>query len=241
MRVGVYIDGYNLYYGARGLCGRGTPGWRWLDVRALASALLNPTYWPGATIERVIYCTAPIHGQANVSGASDQDVYLKALRATGSVDRIELGKYIEKVKVAPLATRDPKGRPIVQGPAWPIKVKNAAGDVPDAMFMASFAYREEKGSDVNVASHLLVDILSGGVDAAIVISNDSDLRFPIEEARRRVPVGTVNPSPSRLAGDLKGNASAGAGRHWWRQLAVGDVTAHQLPDPAGGFRCPPGW
>ena len=24
MRVGVYVDGYNLYYGMRGLCGRGT-------------------------------------------------------------------------------------------------------------------------------------------------------------------------------------------------------------------------
>lgn len=143
--------------------------------------------------------------------------------------------------MAPLATRDAKGRPILQRPAWPIKVKNAAGDVPDAMFMASFAYREEKGSDVNVASHLLLDVLTGAVDAAIVISNDSDLRFPIEEARQRVPVGTVNPSPNRLAGDLKGIATAGAGRHWWRQLAAGDVIVHQLPDPAGGFRRPVGW
>lgn len=109
------------------------------------------------------------------------------------------------------------------------------------MFMASFAYREEKGSDVNVASHLLLDVLTEAVDAAIVISNDSDLRFPIEEARRRVPVGTVNPSPNRLAGDLRGVATAGAGHHWWRQLAASDVIAHQLPDPAGRFRRPVGW
>lgn len=241
VRVGVYIDGYNLYYGARALCGRGVPGWRWLDVRALAGGLLNPAFWPGATIERDVYCTAPIHGQANASGARDQDVYLKALRAAGSADRVELGKYIEKVKVAPLATRDAKGRPILQRPAWPVMVKNTIGDVPDAMFMASFAYREEKGSDVNVASHLLLDVLTGAVEAALVISNDSDLRFPIEEARRRVPVGTVNPSPNRLAGDLKGIATAGAGRHWWRQLAASDVIAHQLPDPAAGYRRPPGW
>ena len=107
--------------------------------------------------------------------------------------------------------------------------------------MASFAYREEKGSDVNVASHLLLDVLTDAVDAAIVISTDSDLRFPLEEARRRVPVGTVNPSPNRLAGDLKCDAAAGAGRHWWHQLAASDVTAHQLPDPAGGYHRPPGW
>ena len=210
-------------------------------MRALAQSLLNRTYWPGAAIDRVVYCTAPIHGQANTSGARDQDVYLKALRATGSADRVELGKYVEKVKVAPLATRDAKGRPILQRPAWPVMVKNSAGDMPDAMFMASFAYREEKGSDVNVASHLLLDELTGAVDAAMVISNDSDLRFPIEEARRRVPVGTVNPSINRLAGDLKGTATAGAGRHWWRQLAAGDVIAHQLPDLAGGFHRPEGW
>jgi len=144
VRVGVYIDGFNLYFGARGLCGRGVPGWRWLDVRALAQSLLNRTYWPGAAIDRVVYCTAPIHGQANTSGARDQDVYLKALRATGSADRVELGKYVEKVKVAPLATRDAKGRPILQRPAWPVMVKNSAGDMPDAMFMASFAYRERR-------------------------------------------------------------------------------------------------
>jgi hypothetical protein len=39
VRIGVYVDGFNLYYGARGLCGRGTPGWRWLDLRALATDL----------------------------------------------------------------------------------------------------------------------------------------------------------------------------------------------------------
>jgi hypothetical protein len=41
VRVGVYIDGFNLYYGGRGLCGRSTPGWRWLDIRRLASTLIK--------------------------------------------------------------------------------------------------------------------------------------------------------------------------------------------------------
>lgn len=180
-------------------------------------------------------------GQANASGARDQDVYLKALRAAGSADWIELGKYIEKAMSAPLATRDAKNRPVVQRAAWPVMLKDASGsDVPGATFMPSVVYREEKGSDVNVASHLLVDVLSGAVDAGIVISNDSDL-FPIKEARRRVPIGTVNPSSNRLAGDLKGNPTAGAGRHWWRQLSASDVTSSQLPNPAGGFHRPPGW
>jgi hypothetical protein len=47
MRVGVYVDGFNLHYGARGLCGRSTPGWRWLDLRALSTDLIG-NQSPGA-------------------------------------------------------------------------------------------------------------------------------------------------------------------------------------------------
>ena len=74
--------------------------------------------------------------------------------------------------------------------------------VPDATFIASVATWEEKGSDVNVASHLLVDVLTGAADAAVVISNDSDLRWPVQETRRRVPVGMVNPGSGYVAGSL---------------------------------------
>ncbi|WP_211275551.1 hypothetical protein [Actinoplanes rectilineatus] len=74
------MDGYNLYYGARGLCGRGTPGWRWLDIRALATSLVAArTNWQGSTIHRVVYCTALIDAATNPSGYTDQDIYLKAL------------------------------------------------------------------------------------------------------------------------------------------------------------------
>jgi hypothetical protein len=34
--VDVYVDGYNLYSGAGNLGACGTPGWRWLDIRALS-------------------------------------------------------------------------------------------------------------------------------------------------------------------------------------------------------------
>ena len=80
--------------------------------------------------------------------------------------------------------------------------------------MVSYANREEKGSDVNVAAHLLLDVLGSAVNGALVISNDSDLRFPVQQARLHVPVGVVKPSRNYLAGDLRGLASAGAGRHW---------------------------
>lgn len=243
VRIGVYVDGFNLYYGGRGLCGRGTPGWRWLDLRALATSLVaRRTNWPDARVTRLVYCTARIDGLSNPSGQADQDVYLKALAAAGSVDHIEYGSYVARVKTAPLAVKDKTGRPELVGPAWPVMVQDGQGGVVDgAVFMVSYANREEKGSDVNVASHLLLDVLGGAVDGALVISNDSDLRFPVEQARARVPVGVVNPSPNHLAGALRSEPSAGAGRHWWARLNCADLTSHQLPDPAGKYRRPDGW
>jgi hypothetical protein len=243
MRVGVYVDGFNLYYGARGLCGRGTSGWRWLDLRTLATDLVSRrTSWPGAQVDRVVYCTARIDGASNPSGQADQDVYLKALLAAGSVDHIEYGTYVARVKNAPLAVKDAQGRPRLVGPQWPVMIQDGrGGQVGGAVFMVSYANREEKGSDVNVAAHLLLDVLGGAVDGALVISNDSDLRFPVQQARLHVPVGVVNPSRNYLAGDLRGLASAGAGRHWWARLTSADLTGHQLPNPAGSYRRPVGW
>ncbi|WP_020385661.1 NYN domain-containing protein [Kribbella catacumbae] len=94
MRVGVYIDGYNLNYGGWHQLGK-TPGWRWLDIRALVSTIVaEQQSWTGAVVDRIVYCTARIDQSFNPAGFAEQDVYLKALVAAGSVDYIEYGKYI---------------------------------------------------------------------------------------------------------------------------------------------------
>ena len=107
------------------------------------------------------------------------------------------------------------------------------------------AQREEKGSDVNVAAHLLHDALASAIDAAIVISNDSDLAFALRTARLDVPVGTVNPSPNFMAGALRGTPGDGVGNHWWTQLKDQDFVLCQLPDPVPEgsvlLRKPIGW
>src|SRR5215475_542974 len=243
VRVTVLIDAYNLCYAGRKLCGRGVAGWRWLDIKSLAQALVaeHAADWPGAGVDRVVYCTARISGSANPGGAADQDVYLKALLASGSVDHIEYGNYISKVIKRPLATENQRHKPVIVHPDWPVTVQRAGLSMPDATFMASVATYEEKGSDVNVAAHLLVDVLATGFDGAVVISNDSDLRWPVQEARRRVPVGMVNPGGGYTAGQLSGAPGTGAGRHWWRTLQAPDFAGHQLPDPAGGHKRPAGW
>jgi hypothetical protein len=104
--------------------------------------------WPGATCERVVYCTARVDGRTDPEAHRDQDVYLKALVAHGAVDHIEYGAFVARARTAPLATIDDKGRPVVTRSRWPIMVKDADGaDVPNAVFVAQVLNVEEKGSD----------------------------------------------------------------------------------------------
>ncbi|SFM59863.1 NYN domain-containing protein [Nocardia asteroides NBRC 15531] len=245
MRVGVYIDAYNLYYGMRGICGRGTSGWRWLDIRALAESLCG---WQGATVDRVVYCTARVDATDNPDAHRDQGVYLNALQASGAIDVLELGRYVAWPKSAPLARPNKAGRADVVtatgkhhwSPDLPIRTStNGAGD---CVLMATVRMREEKGSDVNVATHLLTDVFGGRIDGAIVISNDSDLALPLRIARQHVPVGTVNPGSRQLAGALRGTATEGAGRHWWARLSAQHYYSSQLADPVDShWRKPTGW
>jgi hypothetical protein len=110
VRVGVYIDGFNLYFGGRRLCGGSTAGWRWLNLRALAEDLISRRRnWSGATLERVVYCTAMIDRATNPVGHGEQDTYIRALRAARIVDRVEFGHYVARVKKAPLATEGTRG------------------------------------------------------------------------------------------------------------------------------------
>ena len=245
MKVGVYIDGLNLYYGGRATVGRSSPGWRWLDLRQLSERLL--THCPGwlgrgAMIQRVVYCTAFIDGHFHKAGHQRQKVYVAALKENGSFDHLEEGRFVVRHKTGLLATKGKKGRPVVHTSRWPVMVQDSEGEpVRNARFLVSYLKEEEKATDVNVASHLLFDTLTTRVDAAIVITNDSDLRFPIRLARQRVPVGIVNPSTNPTAGDLQGQPDEGVGWHWWYRLTEDDYRSCQLPETVGAHRRPPSW
>jgi uncharacterized LabA/DUF88 family protein len=116
------------------------------------------------------------------------------------------GNYVARTKAALLATEDPvTRRPVIQPSGWPVMVQDRTGaPVRDARFMVKYLHLEEKGSDVNVASHMLLDLLDGSVDAVVVVSNDSDLAYPLREVRKRVPVGLINPRSTHTAGALMG-------------------------------------
>ena len=216
MRVGAYIDGLNLYYGGRSLCGRGVSGWRWLDVASMVDLLISRNRgWveQGAKASRIVYCTALIRGAESYDARRRQEAYLGALDSTGRIE-IEHGTFV---------TRKLSGYGTVGGARVTIMVP------------------EEKGSDVNVASHLLIDLHTGEIDAAVLITNDSDLRLPARHARLHMPLGTVNPRGTPTAGALRGRPSDGVGGHWWYSLTADDLRSCQLPEEVGGHRRPDGW
>ncbi len=245
MRVGVYIDGFNLYYGGRSIFGRGTQGWKWLDLRNLSQRLLGRNQnWlaHGSYVSQVVYCTSRLNNKADPQGWNYQDAYLKALRRSKSIDLLVLGRFTNRIRKSPLATLRSNKRITHSDKRWPLEVRD--GDLKrmqNAKIMASYQTWEEKGSDVNLATHLLKDVLCNHVDAAIVITNDSDLSLPLRECRLFVPVGTVNPGARPRAGDLQGDTCEGVGDHWWYQITKEDFLECQLPAQIGKIYCPEKW
>ncbi|MEN3358298.1 MAG: hypothetical protein V7637_2280 [Mycobacteriales bacterium] len=242
MKIGVFVDGFNLYYGGREhfcLGQPSPPGWKWLDIRGLAESFAG---WQGSSVDRVVYCTALRDKAGDPSSSADQRVYLDALLAHSSVDHIEFGVYVSRTKTGLLLSGGSQRPRIVPAPG-PVGLPGHPVLNPDGTSGLLVRVRafEEKGSDVNVGSHLLHDVLTGRVDAAIVISNDSDLALPLRLARQRVPVGLLNPSPKPLAVRLRGRPDDGAGRHWWRALRPADFQRHQLPPVVAGLHRPAGW
>lgn len=106
MKVGVYIDGLNLYFGGRSLCGRSASGWRWLDLRELSERILaRRADWSaqGAVVQRVVYCTAFIDGGIHPAEHQRQQVYVAALRANHSFDHLEEGRFTARWKTGLLS------------------------------------------------------------------------------------------------------------------------------------------
>ncbi len=102
-------------------------------------------------------------------------------------------------------------------------------------------YTEEKGSDVNLATHLLIDGVGKEYDSAVVISNDSDLEAPIKYVRDvlKLPIILMNPDEKSTSKTLARAASS------VRQIRKGVLEASQFPekmtDRAGTFHKPEAW
>lgn len=187
--------------------------YRWLDLLAMSQQLIKPTN----TITCIRYFTARVKPAAHKPDQHvRQDTYLKALAAYIPCLTIHEGQYNQHNVLMPLSNPPAHGSRMV--------------DVIKS---------EEKGSDVNLAVHLLNDAWSGSFDVALVISNDSDLAEAVRVARLRgCPVGVANPSAT---GSMNAKLYSVASFH--RRIETKHLAKAQLPDtiPGTTYTKPASW
>lgn len=198
MRTAIYVDGFNLYHS---LLER-QPAYKWLDLHAMAAGALQAHN----QIVRIRYFTARVSARPTDPGLPQrQDTYLRALQAHVPDLTVHLGHF----------TQQPKMRRLVHPP-------------PGGPKVAEIWHREEKGSDVNLAVHLLNDAWSDAFECAVVVSNDSDLAEAMHLARVRGKVVGLLSTARRPTFDLRRNAD------FFRHLTDTHLRNSQMPDSVRG-------
>ena len=195
MRTLIYVDGFNIYYGAL----KGTP-WKWLDLPALCERILPEHH----EILKVKYFTARVSATlSDPSKPQRQDVYLRALQRHRAEVEVHFGHFLSHKVRAPLANPGRYERTV------------------------EVIRTEEKGSDVNLATHLLNDAWLNAYDCAVAITNDSDIAEALRLVRQHhnKRIGLVTPARGRPSRQLKAHA------HFIRPLRPGVLKLSQLPDP----------
>jgi uncharacterized LabA/DUF88 family protein len=219
-RANVYVDGFNLYYGCFDNH-KDRPHWR--QYRCLDLGALCQKLCPHASINRIRYFTALVDPYPdNPDNRDRQLIYLRALRTIPNLT-IHEGRFATNQKWRPLADLN-ADRPMAASPVT----------------MVPIIEREEKGSDVNLGSYLLLDAFKRECDLAVVISNDSDLAEPIRlvQSELGLNVRIVNPR-KKLARDLRGIA------RFYGNIRFEMVAQSQFPpvmdDDVGTFTKPVRW
>lgn len=186
---------------------------RWIDLNTLVRRMM-----PNSTIVGIKYYTALVSSRPhNPDQPQRQQLYLRALRTIPNLE-IHLGHYL--MHEVPMAKVVPAGQP-----AEMVKVYKT----------------EEKGSDVNLATHMVHDAHMDRFDVAVLISNDSDLVAPVRiingELNKKVVL--LAPDRSRPARALLGVVSS------MKQIREGALRASQFPetltDAQGTFARPVRW
>lgn len=230
-----FIDGFNLY---KGVLER-RPQYKWLDLRKFCSGM-----WPDFCLDNIYYFTAPVKKRFPLDSAPErQSTYLRVLRNQGV--QVIKGKFRRDEKWLRLksAYRQefiepelPSRFGIVQN-ALNASVSQAQPDFPKAKVW-SFG---EKGSDVNLASYLLRGVLSEGLQAALVVTGDSDLTTPIKfSVDAGAHIRIVIPNKEQESSALRQVSSS------WFELHPNSLGDYLLPrsfiTPKGGnIVRPPGW
>lgn len=187
--------------------------YKWLDLAALCRHLL-----PRNDVRAIRYFTARVNARrGNAGQPARQQLYLRALRTLPECEVI-FGHFLTNECVM-LRADWQRGQPY----KWVRVVKT-----------------EEKGSDVNLATRLLHEGHTNQYDAAVVVTNDSDLLEPVRIVRQELGkvVGLVCPSKHPSIA-LTREAT------FVKRIRSGLLKVSQFPakltDAAGTFHCPPEW
>jgi uncharacterized LabA/DUF88 family protein len=131
----------------------------------------------GNEVNRIRYFTARVRPRpGHPDQQQRQQAYIRALETIPNLS-VHCGHFLAHTVRMPLAN------PPASGPKTVEVVKT-----------------EEKGSDVNLATHLLYDGFKNDYEVAVVVSNDSDLLEPVRVARSLgLTVGVLNPQKNRPA------------------------------------------
>ncbi len=184
---------------------KGSP-YKWLDLKTLVSHLLQPHN----KITEIKYYTALVSGMYDPAQPIRQKTYIRALEKYIPEVSVYYGHFLSHAVHAP---KDPLTRP--------------------PKFIKIFK-TEEKGSDVNLAVHILNDAWLDRYDCAVIISNDSDLAEPlriIREQHKQKTIGLLSPL-------IKGHPSHELQKyaHFVKRIRKGVLKISQMPDKIPGSK-----
>ena len=214
-RTVAYIDGYNLFYGLL----KGT-SYKWLDPTRLVSALLRDDH----ELVSVKYFTSPVKTYPHDTSALDrQKIYIQALTTLPNVEVIQ-GFYRKDAVLMPVHEEECKTCPIS---------KNG---------FVKVVKLEEKRTDVNIASSMLLDAFNNNADAFVLVSGDTDFIAPVNIIRKDFKKTVIVFNPRETKSWLKDYAS------YYRDIPRNLPAECQLPDtiPYGKrgdrfIHCPDAW
>ena len=260
MRISAYVDALNLYYGALK-----NTSYKWLNLVQFVNLTIADI---GSEIENLKYFTASVSGKGNPQAPRRQKIYLNALETLPEVSVVygnfktnglwrpllnlpiadcEVDLHTESLKIPvgdfPVHVSSLHSRIVPVRPWHPhasrVSARKKEMLLNDAIHVKVHSM-EEKGSDVNLAVHLLHDAWRDVYDEAVVISNDRDLtesiRLVVDEVGKKVTV--VCPSRnSRVAKRLEEVASG------VKYVRSAQLRKAQFPISISGtsIRKPEGW
>ncbi len=193
------------------------PRFKWIDLAKLCRTLL-----PAHEIKRIRYFTAIVHRRPeDPQQQRRQLIYLRALRTIPNLE-IHYGQFKNRVMR-----------------------RRLANPVPGLDEYVNVRTTEEKGTDVNIATYLIMDGYDGDYEQAVVISNDSDLALPIRMMRDRLklPVGVINPNQNQQRNPMPVELKAAATFRTYirRRMLRDSQLPDTLADDAGEFSKPRVW